>query len=147
MAKEIERKFIVTGDSYRESASSCRNIRQGYLSRDADATVRVRTIDDRAYLTVKGRNRGIVRDEWEYEIPVADAIQMLERCCKGTVIVKKRYLVKHEGYLWEIDEFMNPAGMPVMAEVELADDQEKPPLPDFIGMEVTGNPSYYNSNL
>ena len=147
MAKEIERKYLVTDDSYRSMATECRHIKQGYLSREVEATVRVRIVDGRGYLTVKGKNRGATRDEWEYEIAAEDAEQMLARCCKGTVIVKNRYIVEHDGYDWEIDEYINPAGIPTVAEIELVSEEDRPALPGFVGTEVTGNPSYYNSNL
>ena len=93
MAKEIERKFLVISDSYRTLSVSADEIRQGYLSRNPDATVRVRLRGERGFLTVKSRNRGVSRDEWEYEIPAADARDMLDRLCDGPVLSKTRYTI------------------------------------------------------
>lgn len=149
MAKEIERKFLVNGHDYRRLADNATRIRQAYLSTAVDATVRVRIAGNRAMLTVKGRNHGAVRDEWEYTIPVADAEQMLERCAQTPVIDKTRYRLGP----WEIDEFHGRHEGLVMAEIELpAPDAPLPPLPagtppGMIGREVTGDPAYYNSTL
>lgn len=147
MAKEIERKFLVENTNF-EAFSTCRHeIMQGYLSRRIDATVRVRIMDDRAFLTVKGRNHGVVRDEWEYEIPVADARDMLQRCAEGSVISKTRYLVPFGGYTWEVDAFHGAHEGLIVAEIELPSAETSFPLPSFVGREVTGDPRYYNSNL
>ena len=147
MSKEIERKFLVVGDAYREMACNKKEIIQGYLSRDIEATVRVRIIDGRAFLTVKSKNEGMVRNEWEYEIPVNDAREMLDLCCKGPVLRKTRYLVEYSGFTWEVDEFHGDRAGLIVAEVELDDASINPPLPSFVGNEVTGNKAYYNSNL
>ncbi|MBD5224344.1 MAG: CYTH domain-containing protein [Bacteroidales bacterium] len=147
MAKEIEKKFLVNSTSYREASTARHIIIQGYLNRDKDATVRVRILDDKAYLTIKGRNRGIIRDEWEYPIPVADARDMLERCARGTVIEKTRYIVPYGNLCWEVDEFRGKHSGLVLAEIELPDETTAFNLPDFIGKEVSGDPRYYNSNL
>ncbi len=147
MAKEIEKKFLVRSRSYRDVASGRHSIVQGYLSRDKDATVRIRILDDRAYITIKGRNQGIVRDEWEYSIPVGDAHDMLSRCAKGTVIEKTRYIVPCGKLYWEIDEFHGSHSGLTVAEIELPDEATPFELPDFIGEEVSGDPRYYNSNL
>lgn len=147
MAKEIERKFLVTDSSYRAMASAERRIVQGYLSRDPRATVRVRIADGRAWLTVKGRNEGAVRDEWEYEIPASDARDMLWRCATGRVIEKTRYIVDYAGRRWEVDEFGGELSGLTVAEIELTSADEQPELPPFIGTEVTGDPRYYNSAL
>lgn len=147
MAKEIEKKYMVRSHEYREAASVRYHIVQGYLSRDIDATVRIRIIDDKAFLTIKGRNQGIVRDEWEYAIPADDAREMLERCAKGTVIEKTRYIVPQGKLCWEIDEFHGSHNGLIVAEIELPDETSSYEMPDFIGEEVTGDPRYYNSNL
>lgn len=146
MGKEIERKYLVNDNSYRIMAEASHHIIQGYLSRDINATVRVRIVDDRAFLTVKGKTSGLIRDEWEYQISLGDAYDMIERCCSGTVIDKTRYIVPYAGYRWEVDEFETPRHM-IVAEVELPDEKVVPVLPDFIGDEVTGDARYYNSNL
>ena len=146
MAKEIERKFLVTDvDAVRAAAFESVRIRQGYLSAEPQRTVRVRVRNDKGFLTVKGINRGIERMEWEYEIPVADALEMLG-ICSGKIIDKTRHLVAYEGHTWEVDEFHLPKEM-WLAEVEIAAPDEVVILPPWIGTEVSGNPDYYNSNL
>ncbi len=147
MASEIERKFLVTSNSYRMHCTERQAIKQGYLSRNPDATVRVRILNDNAYLTIKGRNHGIVRDEWEYKIPFEDAHAMLDKCADGTIIEKTRYIVPKNGFIWEIDEFHGTHEGLVVAEIELPDASTRFELPDFIGREVSGDPAYYNSNL
>lgn len=150
MAKEIERKFLVSGSSYRTQAVKATELTQAYLSTNADSTVRVRIAGDRAFLTVKSRNRGAVRGEWEYEIPLADARAMIGECAVTAPLAKTRYLVPAAGGLtWEVDEFHGALAPLVLAEIELpeADAPLPCPLPDFIGKEVTGDPEYYNSRL
>lgn len=147
MAKEIERKFLVTSASYREMACDRRHIIQGYLSTEVRATIRVRISDDKAVLTVKGRNEGAVRDEWEYPIPAGDAAEMLDRLSTGAVIDKTRYIVMYKGHRWEVDEFHSPVEGLVVAEIELKSADETFDIPPFIGEEVTGNPAYYNSSM
>ena len=105
MAKEIERKFLVINDTYRTLAVRTMEISQGYLSRRREATVRVRIAGGRAYLTVKGPNEGAVRDEWEFDIPVAEAAEMLARVAEPPVLSKTRYIVAADGLTWEVDEF------------------------------------------
>lgn len=146
MGKEIERKFLVINDSYRESAVSSDSIKQGYLSRDPERTVRVRTRDDKGFLTVKGVTRGCEREEFEYEIPFSDASHLLAMCLPP-VIEKIRYIVPFGGRTWEVDVFEGANTGLTVAEIELGDSTEQFPLPDFIGKEVTGDPRYYNSNL
>lgn len=145
MAKEIERKFLVNGHDYRNMAVKSTHIMQGYLLTELRATVRVRLRGERAYLTVKGPNIGSVRDEWEYEIPVDDARQMLSECAVGSVIDKERFEVPYAGHVWEVDEFHGHYEGLVVAEVEIADEGVQPTLPSFVGREVTGNTRYYNS--
>lgn len=146
MAKEIERKFLVKDDTYKALATRSCIMAQGYLSTDIDATVRVRVCGASAWLTVKSRNRGAVRDEWEYAIPLADACQML-RICKGKVIEKTRYYVPSGDLTWEVDEYNGVHDGLVVAEIELPDANHPVTLPLFIGEEVTGDPRYYNSTL
>lgn len=147
MAKEIERKFLVTDDSYRDMSARSVEVMQGYLSTRKEATVRVRIWGDCGYLTVKGANAGAVRDEWEYAVPVADAREMLERLASGTVIAKTRHIVEYGGRTWEVDEFHGSLSGLVVAEVELPSESAAVELPPFVGQEVTGDPRYYNSNL
>lgn len=147
MAKEIERKFLVKNTSYRDMSIAERHIVQAYLNRDPKATIRVRIIDDKAFLTVKGKNAGAIRDEWEYSIPVSDAEGMIARCASGRIIEKTRFIVPFEGYDWEIDEFKGELKGLTVAEIELPTEDAKFSLPPFIGEEVTGDPRYYNSSL
>lgn len=147
MAKEIERKFLVTGDDYRRLAVGSSRIMQGYLSTSPDATVRVRISGERAWLTVKSRSRGAERGEWEYEIPVGDAREMIE-ACGLPMLSKTRYRIPTpEGLCWEVDEFHNPRPGLVVAEIELPSADAPFSRPDWLGTEVTGDPQYYNSNL
>lgn len=147
MALETERKYLVNDASYRTMALSCHTIRQGYITRETKAVVRVRTVDAKGYLTVKGLTRGCTRSEWEYEIPFDDAIQMLREVCSGIIIEKRRYIVPFDGMTWEVDEFGGALAPLVVAEVELENEDVPVSLPPFVGQEVTGNPAYYNSNL
>lgn len=146
MALEIERKYLVKDSSFVALATSATSIRQGYLSRDADATVRVRIKGEKAFLTVKTRNLGCVRSEFEYEVPVADADAMMA-ACKGLVIDKTRYVVPSGGYLWEVDVFHGALEGVVVAEIELPSEDAEFSIPPFVGEEVTGKPEYYNSNI
>lgn len=147
MAKEIERKFLVVDDSYRDKAVSSIEVMQGYLSTRKEATVRVRLWGDRGYITVKGPNDGAVRDEWEYAVPPADAREMLTRLATGNTIAKTRHLVEYGGLTWEVDEFHGSLAGLVVAEVEIPSETAVVELPPFVGQEVTGDPRYYNSNL
>lgn len=146
MSTEIERKFLVTGDAYRRLVPGIR-IRQGYLNADPDRTVRVRIAGEKATIAVKGRNAGISRLEFEYEIPKADAELMLDRLAVRPLIEKVRYRVPYEDRVWEVDEFFGANAGLVVAEVEL--DREDAPLlkPGWVGDEVSDDPRYYNSNL
>ena len=136
MAKEIERKFLVTDNSYRNRAERVLDIVQGYLSTSVNAVVRVRTKNDKGFLTVKSKTVGATRDEWEYEIPYADAVGMLGLCNEKTLIRKRRYMCGK----WEVDEFGGRHKGFVVAEIELESEDESFEIPDFIGQEVTGNP-------
>jgi len=148
MSKEIERKYLVRGSSYRHQATQKKDMMQGYLSLDPDATVRIRIVGDKAFITVKSRNIGAVRNEWEYPVPVEEAKEMLRSCCKSRLIDKTRYIVEAPHNLkWEIDEFHGSLDGLVIAEIELPDEEFEVALPDFIGEDVTGNTRYYNSSL
>ena len=148
MAKEIERKFLVCGTEYRTQAEARYEIMQGYLSADPDATVRVRIAGDNAFITVKSRNSGAVRNEWEYPVPAADAREMLRVCNRGRLIEKTRYIVSAgNGLRWEVDEFHGALDGLVVAEIELPSEDTVFGLPAFVGEEVTGDAHYYNSSL
>lgn len=143
MSKEIERKFLVVNESYKSCSREVHTIAQGYLSADPKATVRVRVFDNKGFLTVKSKNVGATRDEWEYEIPLQEAEEMLNLCDPSAIIRKTRYRVG----AWEIDEFGGRLEGLVVAEIELNFEEQEFEKPSFIGDEVTGDPRYYNSNL
>lgn len=147
MAIEIERKFLVKGDAWRDRVESASRITQGYLAADPRVTVRVRLCGDRAYLTIKGEAKGISRSEFEYPIPVADAEAMLRGLTALPPVDKVRHLIRIGGHLWELDVFEGANAGLVMAEVELAAEDEAFDLPDWAGEEVTGDPRYYNAYL
>lgn len=147
MAKEIERKFLVKDQSFISMAGKVDRIEQGYVSLRPGGTVRVRIKNDRAYLTVKGLNKGAVRDEWEYEIPLKDAREMVDRVTEGIVIKKLRYNVDYQGRKWEVDVFEGVHQGLILAEVELESADALLDIPPFIGEEVTGDVRYYNSVL
>ncbi|MBD5200400.1 MAG: CYTH domain-containing protein [Bacteroidales bacterium] len=147
MAKEIERKFLVKDQSFMSMAGKVDRIEQGYVSLRPGGTVRVRIKNDKAFITVKGLNKGTVRDEWEYEIPMTDAREMVDRVTEGIVIKKLRYNVDYHGRKWEVDVFEGVHQGLILAEVELESADAPIELPPFIGDEVTGNPQYYNSVL
>ena len=146
MAKEIERKFLVKGDSWRGLGSGKR-YRQGYLSTVKERTVRVRTAGEQGFITVKGISVGATRSEYEYEIPTADANEMLDRLCERPLVEKTRYRIPFGGLTWEVDEFAGDNRGLVTAEVELQNETQAVSLPDWIGQEVTSDPRYFNSNL
>ncbi len=146
MATEIEHKYLVKNYLFKEMAFRSERIRQGYLCREPDQTVRVRIAGHSAFLTVKGRNEGDTRLEFEYEIPYNDAVTMLT-LCPPPVIDKIRYFVKYDNLTWEVDEFNGHRAGLVTAEVELPDSSHTYKLPPFVGKNVTGDPAYYNSNL
>lgn len=145
MGIEIEHKYIVTDDSFKEMAVNKIHISQGYLSRVPERTVRIRITDNTGFITVKGKNQGDFRLEFEYPIPYQDALKMLD-LCDGTKIDKIRWIVEYEGLRWEVDEYLSPE-FPTVAEVELKDSTHSYQLPPFVGREVTGDPAYYNSNI
>lgn len=145
MAKEIERKFLVTNQGWRSGDAT--EYRQGYLSLDKERTVRVRIAGDVAYLTVKGITKGATRREFEYEIPLVEAKEMLATVCRHPLIEKRRYIVEHGGLAWAIDEFSGDNGGLVVAEVELESEGQPFERPPWLGQEVTGDPRFYNVNL
>lgn len=146
MAKEIERKFLVRGD-YKSRAVSSSLIVQSYLAHTDSLTFRIRTRDDKGYLTIKGPSdaRGLSRDEWEYEIPIADARELMARG-RGA-IEKIRHLVPSGHHTFEVDEFMGDNAGLTVAEVELSSPDERFERPEWLGDEVTGDRRYYNSQL
>jgi adenylate cyclase len=146
MAQEIERKFLVVGDSWRNLAEG--NIyRQGYIATLKKATVRIRIVGNQGYLTIKGPSINYSRSEFEYFIPVADAQEMLDTLCERPFIEKVRYRVEYSNLIWEIDEFDGENKGLILAEVELSDAQQQIELPNWVGEEVSHDPRYFNSNL
>ena len=145
MAHEIERKFLVTEGSWRKAA--LQTYRQGYLSTVKERTVRVRTVNDKGFLTVKGISVGASRLEFEYEIPVADADEMLDTLCEKPLIEKHRYKLDHGGLTWEVDVFFGDNEGLIVAEVELQSEDQALDKPDWVAEEVTSDPRYYNANL
>lgn len=150
MNQEIERKYLVTSDCYKQIAVDHHHIRQGYISREKTGTVRVRISDDKAYLTIKGKPAAghFARYEWEKEIDVTDAVELI-KLCQGTIIDKTRWIVpaKEEGLKWEVDEFHGKHEGLVVAEIELESEEQVVELPTFVGKEVTDDRRYYNANM
>ena len=146
MGKEIERKFLVKGDAWKALAPGIR-YRQGYLNSSFDRTVRVRTIGDQGFITVKGPNNGIARLEFEYVIPADDANERLTELAEKPLIEKNRYRILRGKHVWEGDEFLGDNAGLVVAEIELGSVDEPFEKPEWIGEEVSGDPRYYNSNL
>jgi len=146
MGREIERKFLLSGDGWRGLAEGV-EYRQGYLCASKERTVRVRIAGDKGFLTIKGATTGAARSEYEYEIPVAEAREMLDTLCPQPQIEKKRYTIPFRGCTWEIDEFFGRNQGLIVAEIELESEEQSFERPDWIGREVTGDPRYYNAAL
>lgn len=147
MPKEIERKFLVASDNWRKKADSGRHIRQAVVFSDGDRTLRIRAIDGRkARLTLKIGISGMTRHEFEYDVPLTDADEML-KLANGNTISKTRYEVRHAKHTWEIDVYDGHLTGLVVAEVELGSEDEKPELPSWVGKEVTGDRRYSNQAL
>ena len=146
MGKEIERKFLVKGDSWRSQAHGKR-YRQGYLSTVKERTVRVRVAGDQGYVTIKGITIGDTRPEYEYEIPLADANEMIDKLCERPFIEKTRYRIPQGEVVFEVDEFEGVNHGLIVAEVELKSEDEKFDKPGWLGDEVSNDPRYFNANL
>ena len=147
---EIERKYLVTSDSYKQMAVARYHICQGYISREKTGTVRIRITDDKAYLTIKGKPAAghFARYEWEKEIDVQEAKELIQ-LCQGTIIDKTRWIVPaaEDGLKWEIDEFHGKHAGLTLAEIELTSEEQEVEKPDFVGEDVTSAPRYYNANM
>ena len=147
---EIERKYLVTSDSYKQMAVARYHICQGYISREKTGTVRIRITDDKAYLTIKGKPAAghFARYEWEKEIDVQEAKELMH-LCQGTIIDKTRWIVpaKEEGLKWEVDEFHGKHAGLTLAEIELTSEEQEVEKPEFVGEDVTSDPRYYNANM
>ena len=148
MAQEIERKFLVKDNSFKELAYSFSRIAQGYICSGRGRTVRIRIRDDKGFLTIKGPagENGLSRYEWEKEIPLDEATELMKLCEPG-MIDKTRYLVRSGNHVFEVDEFYGENEGLVVAEVELESEDDAFEKPAFIGEEVTGIAKYYNSFL
>ena len=147
MAVEIERKFLLSSDAWREEVERSLEMKQGYLSRDAQSSVRIRVCDDRADINVKSTRDGIYRLEYEYPIPLADAEEMLRLVAHRPIIHKTRHIVHRDGHCWEIDEFHGENAGLIVAEVELQSREEQIERPPWLGREISTDARYYNSNL
>ncbi|MBD9179788.1 MAG: CYTH domain-containing protein [Odoribacter splanchnicus] len=147
MAQEIERKFLVQGE-FKSSAYASERIVQGYLSSVPERTVRVRALGDKGFLTIKGiaDKEGVSRYEWEKEIPVSEALELMKLCEPG-IIDKVRYFIKCGTHIFEVDEFHGENAGLIMAEVELRFAAEDFERPGWLGEEVTGDKRYYNAML
>lgn len=147
VAKEIERKFLVVGDEWRKGAVGT-HYRQGYLNSVKERTVRIRTINDKAFLTVKGLTVGCTRLEFEYAIPYDDCVKMLDELAEKPIIEKTRYKIPAGNDLtWEIDEFHGVNEGLVVAEIEISSEDTAFVKPEWIGEDVSSDPRYFNSNL
>lgn len=146
MPKEIERKFLLRNENWKSQFTSRTIIKQGYLSTEKEATVRVRILGDKGFLTIKGKTVGMTRLEFEYEIPVQEANELLQLCEKP-LIEKERFIVSSGKLNWEIDIFEGDNAGLTLAEVELEDENQKIEIPDWVGEEVTFDSRYFNSNL
>lgn len=147
MATETERKFLVRGE-FRHLAVKMIPITQTYLSKDPDKTIRIRLAGNNAFLTIKSRitKETITRNEWEFKIPVQDAVEMMKISLPGK-IVKTRYIIPYNVHTIEVDVFHEKNEGLIIAEIELSSEEEQFEIPDWLGDEVTGNPYYFNSNL
>jgi adenylate cyclase len=143
---EIERKFLLAGEAWRALGQPVL-LRQGYLSTDPERTVRVRIEGEAGTMTIKGRNQGATRGEWEYPIPLSEAAELLDQLCLRPLIEKYRRRIEHAGHVWEVDEFLGANAGLVVAEIELASEAQAFDKPDWIGDEVTHERRYFNSSL
>ena len=144
MATEIERKFLVKNDSWRDLSTNSKQIIQGYLANTERGSIRIRIAGDNASLNIKSMTLGVTRSEYDYAIPTDDARTMLENLCMRPLIEKTRYYVKHGGHTWEIDAFAGANAGLVVAELELQSHDEPFERPPWLGNEVSDDPRYYN---
>jgi len=147
MPVEIERKFLVKDDAWRAHVYEQRDIRQGYMANNDRCSVRVRVSNQSANINIKSMTLGLSRAEYEYAIPVEEAHELLNTLCKAPLIEKTRYLVKHAGKVWEIDEFTGDNHGLTVAEIELDDEDELFELPGWVDREVSSLERYYNMRL
>jgi len=147
MPIEIERKFLLSNNEWRDEVKSAHRIRQGYMGEIDKASVRIRVQGDKANINIKSATLAMRRMEYEYEIPLDEAVEMLDQLCKQPQVDKTRFIVEQGKHKWEIDEFYgNNEGL-LIAEIELSDEAEVFEKPAWLGEEVTQDPRYYNVNL
>lgn len=147
MGQEIERKFLVISDKWSRVVKPVGDeYRQGYLVSTSEKTIRVRITPKTAFLTIKGKTKGVSRSEFEYEIPTSDATELLEQFAISE-LRKVRYKLRHNNHIWEVDEFLGRHEGLVLAEIELTDENEEFTIPEWVGQEVSGDERYYNSFL
>ena len=147
MAFEIERKFLVTSDNWRDEVYKIIEIKQAYFCNTAKASLRIRVTDQDAFISSKSMSRSITRHEFEYAIPKHDAEFMLENMCEGSAVIKTRRLVKYGAHIWEIDEFHGDNDGLVVAEIELDYEDEAFEKPLWLGQEVSDDIRYLNISL
>ena len=147
MPIEIERKFLVKDLSWKDSAASFKDFQQGYFPTSDGVTVRARIAGDKARLTIKGPANGISRAEFEYPIPLTDAVTFLADFCAKPVILKRRWYVPFGGFQWEVDEFAGQNQGLIVAEIELDSPDQEFPIPPWLGREVSGETRFRNSRL
>ncbi|MBI9088701.1 MAG: CYTH domain-containing protein [Desulfobacterium sp.] len=147
MGIEIERKFLLKNDAWKKSDAKPLVLKQGYIKNSKESVVRIRTSGSTGFITVKGRTRNAKRLEYEYEIPVKDAEEMLDKLCDKPLVEKKRYTIDHGGFQWSVDQFLGANLGLVVAEIELETEEQAFEPPSWIGKEVTEDPRYFNSNL
>ncbi len=147
MPVEIERKFIIKDDDWKRQRAVSVRLRQGYLKNSIKGVVRIRAAGEKGYITVKGKTVNAVRLEYEYEIPVSEAEEMLDKLCDKPLIEKTRHLIIHKGFEWSVDCFFGENQGLVVAEIELKSRKQLFEKPDWVGREVTHDPRYFNSNL
>lgn len=152
MGVEIERKFLLKSDAWRQNAQGQKYL-QAYINQEPGRTVRVRITEENSYLTIKGQpsekngKPGAAKLEFEYIIPQTDAEEMIEKLCSGPIINKTRYRVQYKGFIWEVDEFYGDNEGLILAEIELEHEEQQFEIPPWIGKEVTADKRYYNARL
>jgi len=147
MGIEIERKFLLKNENWKQTVSSSARIKQGYLAGSDKSSVRIRIEGDKANINIKSMTLAITRQEYEYSIPMADAEKLLQDLCEQPQIEKIRYIVEHEDHKWEIDVFAGDNNGLIVAEIELQNENEIFAIPEWIGDEVSEQLKYYNVNL
>ncbi len=147
MAIEIEHKFLLASDDWRQQVTHSAEYKQGYLSSQVSSSIRVRISDKQAWLNIKSATIGTHRLEYEYEIPLADANEIIQNLCRKPLIEKIRHFISHSGNIWEVDEFSGANQGLIVAEIELKSIGEAFVKPAWLGQEVTHDLRYYNNNL